>query len=48
MNHLSEKKSDNRSNRRRGVIRTAVILAAVVMAIYLTFIGRAVLTYYGS
>jgi len=48
MSYLTDKKPDNRSDRRRGVIRTALILAAVVLVIYLTFIGRAVLTYFGS
>ena len=32
-------------HRRRGVVRTALILGAVVVAIYLAFIGRGVLNY---
>jgi small neutral amino acid transporter SnatA (MarC family) len=48
MSILTERKPDKRSERRRGIIRTALILAAVVMVIYLTFIGRAVITYFGS
>lgn len=48
MSLLTDKKPDNRSDRRRGIIRTALILAAVVLAIYLTFVGRAVFTYFGS
>jgi len=48
MRLLTDKKPDNRSERRRGIIRTALILAAVVLVIYLTFIGRAVITYFGS
>ncbi len=48
MSLLTDKKPDNRSDRRRSIIRTALILAAVVLVIYLSFIGQAVLTYFGS
>ncbi|MEE4295447.1 MAG: hypothetical protein V2J20_02385 [Wenzhouxiangella sp.] len=41
---MSEPKTPMHKDRRRGIIRTALVLAAIVMAIYLFFIGRAVLT----
>lgn len=34
--------------RRRGAVRTALILAGVVFVIYLFFVGRAVLNYFVS
>jgi hypothetical protein len=48
MSLLTDNKPDNRNQRRRGAIRTALILAAVVVSIYLFFIGRAVFSYFGS
>jgi small neutral amino acid transporter SnatA (MarC family) len=45
---MSTPPTNKRSERRRGVIRTALILAAVVMLIYLAFIGRAVLNYFAG
>ena len=33
-------------NRRRGIVRTALVLAVVVLVIYLVFIGRAALNYF--
>lgn len=41
---MNEPKTPIHKDRRRGIVRTALVLAAIVMAIYLFFIGRAVLT----
>jgi hypothetical protein len=41
---MNEPKTPMPKDRRRGIIRTALVLAATVLAIYLFFIGRAVLT----
>lgn len=35
-----------RDERRRGAIRTALILGAVVFAIYLFFVGRGIFNYF--
>jgi cell division septal protein FtsQ len=43
-----ENNRNHRDNRRRGVTRTALILGAVVAFVYLAFIGRAALNYFGS
>jgi len=39
---MSESKNGMHKDRRRGIVRTALVLAATVLAIYLFFIGRAV------
>ncbi|MCC5864902.1 MAG: hypothetical protein JJU31_07295 [Wenzhouxiangella sp.] len=41
-------KENSRDERRRGVVRTALILAAIVAGIYLFFVGRAVFYYFTS
>ncbi|MFP4333905.1 MAG: hypothetical protein ACLFQC_00385 [Wenzhouxiangella sp.] len=41
---MAKQKSQMHKDRRRGIIRTALVLAGTVLAIYLFFIGRAVLT----
>lgn len=33
-------------DRRRGIVRTALVLAGIVLLIYLFFIGRAALNYF--
>jgi hypothetical protein len=48
MNPSDDKHSRSGDGRRRGVVRTALILAGVVFLIYLFFVGRAALTYFGS
>ncbi|MFW5816530.1 MAG: hypothetical protein ACOCVP_06700 [Wenzhouxiangella sp.] len=43
---MSNPKSQMHKNRRRAIVRTTLVLAATVMAIYLFFIGRAVVGYF--
>ncbi len=42
----TEPKSRMHRDRRRGIVRTALTLAAVVLVIYLFFIGRAAFNYF--
>ena len=39
---------EQKPNRRRGAVRTALVLFGIVFLIYLTFVGRAVFTYYSG
>ena len=48
MNKGGSVKENSRDERRRGVVRTALILAAIVAGIYLFFVGRAVFYYFTS
>ena len=48
MNMSTDKGRESVKQRRRGAVRTALILAGVVFLIYLFFVGRAVLNYFGS
>lgn len=43
---MAKPKTKMHQDRRRGILRTALILAVVVLLIYLFFIGRAVFSYY--
>ncbi len=43
---MSDSKSQMHKDRRRGIVRTALVLAGIVVLIYLFFIGRAVLGYF--
>ncbi|WP_275401442.1 hypothetical protein [Wenzhouxiangella limi] len=42
---MSKTKSQMHRDRRRGIVRTALILAGIVLLIYLFFIGRTVVGY---
>ena len=48
MSTVQDKSQESVKQRRRGAVRTALILAGVVFLIYLFFVGRAVLNYFGS
>lgn len=48
MNSSDDRQAGSGKERRRGAVRTALILAGVVFLIYLFFVGRAALTYFGS
>ncbi len=39
---MSASSKSSHKDRRRGIVRTALVLAATVLGIYLFFIGRAV------
>jgi len=43
---LGEPKTQIHKDRRRGIVRTALVLAVVVLVIYLFFIGRAAFNYF--
>jgi len=43
---MNDPKSQMHRDRRRGIVRTALVLAGTVLAIYLFFIGRAVVSYF--
>ncbi len=46
MANRTDKDMPGKDERRRGVIRTALILGAVVLGIYLFFVGRGVFNYF--
>lgn len=48
MSQSDDKGRESVRQRRRGAVRTALILAGVVVVIYLFFIGRGVLNYFGA
>ena len=43
---MADPKSQMHRDRRRSIIRTALVLAGTVLVIYLFFIGRAVFSYF--
>ncbi len=43
---MAKPKTRRHQERRGGIIRTALILAAIVLFIYLFFVGRAVFNYF--
>jgi hypothetical protein len=48
MGQSRNQRPESGNERRRGAVRTALILAGVVVLIYLFFIGRAALNYFAS
>jgi hypothetical protein len=45
---MTERNARQRHPSRRGAVRTALILAAVVALVYMSFIGRAVFQYFAA
>jgi hypothetical protein len=43
---MSEPRSQMHKDRRRGIVRTVLVLAGIVLLIYLFFVGRAVFSYF--
>lgn len=48
MTAVVEKERNEGKRSRRGAIRTALVLAAIVALIYLTFVGRAAFQYFSA
>ena len=43
---MPKPKTRRHQERRAGIVRTALILAAIVLIVYLYFVGRAVVSYF--